>query len=128
MVNNIARLLRRDTQIQKIFMILFVVICLLSFLKRVNQTQAGVIKHLQSQKVLILQIPELEKQQTVAPIKGDSLSGIILNKEAEPLAVINNALVKVGDSIGPHTKVVSINNKSVIVNDGAKDIVLKLEE
>lgn len=122
------RLLRKDTQIQKIFMILFVVFCLLFFLKRVNDTQAGLIKQLESQKGLILQIPALEKQQSVAPISSDSLSGIIFNKETEPVAVINNTLVKVGDSIGPHTKVVSINNNSVIVNDGVKEIELKLPE
>ena len=128
MVNKFIHLLRKDTQMQKGFLLLVAVFGIFFFLKRVDAVQDKLIKQLQAQKNLVAQISTLEKQQTIAPVTKHSLSGIIFNKEAEPVAVINNTLVKVGDLIGPHTKVVSINNDNVIINDGVKEIELKLPE
>ena len=128
MVNKFIQFLRKDTQMQIVFFLLVAVFGVLFFLRRADVAQTRLIEQLRAQKDLALQIAALEKQLSVSPIACHSLSGIIFNKETEPVAVINNTLVKVGDLIGPQTKVVSINNDSVVVNDGTKEIELKLPE
>ncbi len=62
-----------------------------------------------------------------APIKGyggHTLSGIIWDKE-NPMAVINDNIVKIGDKIDGNT-VVSIEQDRVVLNDGSKNIELLL--
>lgn len=55
-----------------------------------------------------------------------ALNGILWDKD-NPKAVINDAIVGVGDSIGEN-KIVSIEQDHVILNDGTSDIKLELWE
>ncbi len=57
--------------------------------------------------------------------KNETLSGILWSKE-HPLAIINEAIVKVGDKIGVST-VMDIRQDSVIISDGVKETELRLE-
>ncbi|MCX5699526.1 MAG: hypothetical protein NTX01_07495 [Candidatus Omnitrophica bacterium] len=62
-----------------------------------------------------------------APIKGYGglvLSGITWDKE-NPMAVISDNIVKIGDKVSANT-VVDIKQDKVILNDGAKDFELRL--
>jgi len=62
-----------------------------------------------------------------APIKGyggPTLEGIIWDKE-NPMAVINDNIVKIGDKVSGNT-VVDIKQDKVILNDGTKDFELRL--
>lgn len=55
-----------------------------------------------------------------------TLNGILWDKD-KPKAVINDAIVGVGDSVGEN-KIVSIGQDYVILNDGTSDIKLELWE
>lgn len=57
--------------------------------------------------------------------KSETLSGILWSKE-HPMAIIDEAIVKVGDKIGVNT-VTHIKQDSVILNDGVKETQLRLE-
>jgi len=127
MLNKFAYLLGKDKQVQMTFVLLLAVFCLTVFLKNVNNVQERLLAQLQTQKNLVLRIPELQKQQVFAPLSDISLSGIIFNIEAS-VAIINNSIVKAGDQVGPNTKVVSIKSDAVVLNDGVKDFELKLPE
>lgn len=62
-----------------------------------------------------------------APIKGYgglTLEGIIWDKE-NPMAIINDNIVKIGDKVSGNT-VVDIKQDKVILNDGTKDFELRL--
>jgi hypothetical protein len=59
-------------------------------------------------------------------ISGLKLGGIISDAK-ERYALINDQIAHAGDMIGAY-KVVRINESGVIVNDGNKDIELKLEQ
>ena len=64
-----------------------------------------------------------------APIKGYgglTLGGIVWDKE-NPMAIINDNIVKIGDKVSGNT-VVDIKQDKVILNDGTKDFELKLEQ
>lgn len=63
-------------------------------------------------------------QKKVTGPKELTLSGVIWD-EKEPKALINNAVVGIGDEIEGHT-VIDIKQDSVILNDGTEDFVLKL--
>jgi hypothetical protein len=54
-----------------------------------------------------------------------SLTGILWDKD-NPLAIINENIVKIGDDVGKN-KVVAIEHDGVILNDGTKDFRLNLE-
>lgn len=54
------------------------------------------------------------------------LSGIVWDKK-KPKAMIGDAIVNKGDKTGSYT-VVDIKKDSVVLNDGTKDIELKLQE
>ena len=54
------------------------------------------------------------------------LNGIVWDK-TNPQAIINDEILGVGDVIGKN-KVVSINQDSVMLNDGTADLELKLRE
>jgi len=61
------------------------------------------------------------------PIKGyggPTLDGIMWDKK-NPMAIINNNIVKIGDTVSGNT-VVDIKQDKVILNDGSKDIELLL--
>ncbi|MBU0709333.1 MAG: hypothetical protein KJ793_01305 [Candidatus Omnitrophica bacterium] len=55
---------------------------------------------------------------------GIALSGIIWDEEI-PMAVINDRILLVGDSLGSNT-VISIEKEKVILSDGSKNIELRL--
>ncbi len=57
--------------------------------------------------------------------EGLVLTGIAWNQD-EPLAIINDALVRKGDRIGAN-KVVEIEHDKVTLNDGSRDISLTLD-
>lgn len=57
--------------------------------------------------------------------KGEVLSGILWSQE-HPLAIINEAIVKIGDKVGAST-VTDIRQDRVILNDGVKETELLLE-
>ncbi|TAN63063.1 hypothetical protein EPN16_00395 [bacterium] len=57
---------------------------------------------------------------------GLQLGGIISDNEGL-YALINDQVVRAGDSVGAN-KVIDIKENKVILNDGGKDIELKLEE
>jgi len=62
-----------------------------------------------------------------APIRrfgGFTINGILWDKK-NPLAIINERIVKIGDKIDGNT-VVNIKQDRVILNDGSKDIELLL--
>ena len=62
-----------------------------------------------------------------APIKGYgglTLGGIMWDKK-NPMAIINDNIVKIGDTVSGNT-VVDIKQDKVILNDGSKDIELLL--
>ena len=68
---------------------------------------------------------------TAAPIKPQEtssssiqLNGILWDK-TNPMAIINESIVKVGDRVGAYI-VVSIKQDSVILNDGNRDFELRL--
>jgi hypothetical protein len=74
-----------------------------------------------------------EKSPFIAPnINGDSglekltLNGIVWDSQ-NPTAMINDGIVAVGDTIGGWT-VVSIQPTYVTVNDGKKDLEIRLNE
>lgn len=52
-------------------------------------------------------------------------SGILWSQE-HPLAIINEAIVKVGDKVGVNT-VMDMKQDRVILNDGVKETELRLE-
>ncbi len=54
------------------------------------------------------------------------LDGIIWDKK-EPLAMINECIVRVGDEIG-ESKIIDIKPDRVILNDGTRDFELRLGE
>ena len=64
--------------------------------------------------------------QTASTMVGLTLNGIIWNK-AKPKAMIGDAIVVKGDTVGAN-KVVDIQPDRVILNDGTKDFELKLEK
>lgn len=66
------------------------------------------------------------KEFVAPPPKEPQLMGIAW-EEANPTALIDDTIVKVGDKIGDKT-VVSISKDSVILNDGVKDVTLTLVE
>jgi hypothetical protein len=53
------------------------------------------------------------------------LNGIVWDKTS-PMAIINDEIVKIGDSVGGKI-VVDIKQDRVILNDGSKDFELRLE-
>ncbi|MFA6349462.1 MAG: hypothetical protein WCY12_00850, partial [Candidatus Omnitrophota bacterium] len=54
------------------------------------------------------------------------LIGIIWD-EKEPLAMINERILKVGDMI-QGKQIIRINSDSIVVDDGSKEIELKLQQ
>lgn len=63
-----------------------------------------------------------------APIKlatGPTLEGIMWDEKL-PLALINGETVKIGDKLGSDT-VIDIQKDKVILNDGSRDLELKLQ-
>ena len=65
-----------------------------------------------------------EEKKAPAPAPVITLTGILWDKD-KPLAIINNRVVKIGDTAGG-SRVVEIKENSVILNDGTKDFELKL--
>lgn len=68
-----------------------------------------------------------EKIQEKPPVPESlklTLKGIMWN-EKNPRALINNAILSKGDKIGTNT-IVDIKQKSVILNDGAKNYEIRL--
>ena len=59
-----------------------------------------------------------------SPTADIALSGVLWD-EANPLAIINNKVVKTGDRVGG-CSVVKIKQDSVVLSDGARDFELKL--
>jgi hypothetical protein len=57
--------------------------------------------------------------------KAETLSGILWSQE-HPLAIINEAIVKIGDKVGASI-VTDIRQDRVILSDGAKETELRLE-
>lgn len=68
-------------------------------------------------------IPAVVKSQA-AQVSSITLSGILW-EENNPLAIINNKIVKVGDRVAG-CNVVEIRQNSVSLNNGTKDFELKL--
>lgn len=68
-----------------------------------------------------------EKIQEKPPVPESlklTLNGIMWN-EKKPMVFINNTILSKGDKIGINT-IVDIKQKSVILNDGAKDFEIRL--
>ena len=63
---------------------------------------------------------------TASTVKELTLNGIIWNK-TKPKAMIGNAIVEKGDTIGAN-KVVDIQPDRVILNDGTKNFELRIEK
>ncbi|OGX23941.1 MAG: hypothetical protein A3J51_03820 [Omnitrophica WOR_2 bacterium RIFCSPHIGHO2_02_FULL_45_21] len=70
--------------------------------------------------------PFLASAASESSISGLQLGGII-SDASERYALINDQIAHIGDLIGAY-KVVRINEFAVIVNDGNRDIELKLEQ
>lgn len=68
---------------------------------------------------------------SAAPVSKSEVSGLslggIISDDKELYALINDQIVHVGDTIGVN-KVIDIKENMVILNDGTKEIELKLEE
>lgn len=68
---------------------------------------------------------------TAAPVSQSQSAGLqlggVISDAQESYALINDQIVRTGDSIGVN-KVVDIKENRVILSDGTKDIELKLEE
>jgi hypothetical protein len=116
-----------------IFSVIGMISCLVLF--RMYLGQGLALKDIQDKQAMIVQIPALQDkiksslQKKGAIIDNLVLSGIILDK-AQPMAVINDTLVKIGDHI-EGKRVVSISgNKVKVCNIKASDkcTVLLLEQ
>ena len=81
---------------------------------RLDREQSLKIKAVLEKKAAIAQIPALRARiAELGAVNGLFLSGIISDKQ-EPMAVINNTLVKVGDEI-EDKKVAAITGQTVTV-------------
>lgn len=68
--------------------------------------------------------PFILRRSSISAVKKLVLNGIMWDKE-NPLAVINDEVVKIGAEIGKNT-VVDIKEDSVILNDGTNNFKLRL--
>lgn len=99
----------------------------------VNQANKSEGKSLYSMLEQQAESIELKRDPfTAAPIvsmekssSGVLLEGIVYDK-ANPMALINNQVVKIGSRVGINT-VINIKQNSVILNDGTKDFELRLK-
>lgn len=64
--------------------------------------------------------------QTAGPAISLVLNGIV-GSSKNPKAIIGDLIVGVGDKVGPY-KVTAIKQNRVILNDGTKDLELKLKD
>ena len=126
MANKFITLLRNDSRITVNFVLILIVAFVFAYLKITDNNQAKMLRQLETQKELIQRIPEM-RNKLASFSQGITLNGIIFNQE-RPVAVINNTLVKEGDSVAGGVKIIAIRKASVILNDGSKDFELKLRE
>jgi hypothetical protein len=113
-----------------IISVIAVVFCLV--LVRLCQWQGAAIRDLQVKQAVIAQIPALQAKlvQKKGPIVYSlSLSGIIMDK-AQPMAVINDTVLKVGDTIEGKRVMSITDNKVKVCNIAMSDkcAVLVLEQ
>ncbi|MGE5308358.1 MAG: hypothetical protein ACM3OC_04680, partial [Deltaproteobacteria bacterium] len=129
MINKFVLLMRKDLQLKKVIFVLVAVLVFLFLLVKADSAQGRQLKSLQAQQQLVSRIPTMREQlHSVAfASSGISLNGIISGAQG-PIAIINNALCKVGDTVDSRYKVISIENRSVKLNDGEKDFEVQLEK
>lgn len=129
MINKFVLLMRKDLQLKKLLLLLVALIVFLFLLVKADAAQVRQLRSLKAQQELVARIPEMrEKLHSVAfASSGISLNGIISGAQG-PIAIINNALCKVGDTVDSRYKVISIENRSVKLNDGEKDFEVQLEK
>jgi len=68
--------------------------------------------------------PFVATKKPGAPVGELNLGGILWDKD-KPMAVINDNMVGIGDTVGAY-KVVDITQDSVTLNDGTEEHILKL--
>jgi len=68
--------------------------------------------------------PFVAAKRPGAPVGELSLGGILWDKD-KPVAIINDNMVGIGDTVGAY-KVVDITQDSVTLNDGTEEHILKL--
>ncbi len=86
----------------------------------------GLYRRLKEETEQIMLIRDPFIRGPISSSEGElSLTGILWDKD-NPLAIINENIVKIGDEVGKN-KVVAIEQGGVILNDGTKDFRLNLE-
>lgn len=119
-----------DVKFRLVFILSIVGIILCIVLFRLSSFERTHFKDIRDKRALIDQIPEmlLEIERMKGMVGGLFLNGIVTGK-AQPMAVINNVLVKAGDTMGSKT-VVSIGDRQVTVcvtekPDKCQDLILQ---
>ena len=96
-------------------------------LQGITRRQSVIFAELNAKKNLALRLHEFkEKMKALEASLGLILEGVILNQD-NPLAVIQGNILKIGDQIGRY-KLIAIENDQVLLNDGNKNIELKVKE
>lgn len=107
-----------------IFSVIGTVFCII--LIKLDVWQIMELKDMYDKQVLIIQIPLL--QSKIVQMKG-GINGLVLNgiisDNGQPMAVINNTLVKVGEIVGGK-RVIAIKSHDVAACDVASDKCVKL--
>jgi hypothetical protein len=108
-----------------IFSIIGIVICVL--LIHIDKGQSLELKNIQIKQALIAQIPAMQAKiaQTHKAVNGLVLNGIVSDK-AQPMAVINNQLLKVGEEIDGRTVVAITDDKVKVCNVKMMDQCIEL--
>ena len=121
----------KDSTLQLLcaFSLIAVGVCFVLF--RLTSQQAIELKSLKEKQAVIAQIPALQEKiiQIQGAVNGLLLSGIITT-EAQPMAVVNGMLVKVGEEIEGR-KIMDITANSVKVCNAStldKCVELTLQE
>lgn len=121
MQDSFLKFLVKDRQLKRSLIILILLFFILPNLRSYSRKKEAQLRQLKEKKQLVSRIPEFEKK-----LSALFLNGIILTQE-QPLAIINNTIVRAGDEIGKN-KVVKVNTDSVILNDGSAEFELKLSK
>jgi hypothetical protein len=127
MKNKFLEYFTLDKRLKNYLVWVSLVLIVVFVLQGITRRQSVIFAELNAKKNLALRLHEFkEKMKALEASLGLILEGVILNQD-NPLAVIQGNILKIGDQIGRY-KLIAIENDQVLLNDGNKNIELKVKE